>query len=105
MLELALLELEEKVKALAEELATIRKYVVRLEEDNRSLQSIVHKKNTAVSGEANLKALFDAGFHICPSHFGAARDEDCIFCTSFLNKEQLKDSPIEPLPTAEDDHK
>ncbi len=88
MLELALLELEEKVKALAEELATIRKYVVRLEEDNRSLQSIVHKKNTSVSGEANLLAIFNAGFHICPSHFGESREDECIFCSSFLNKEK-----------------
>ncbi|MDO4541865.1 MAG: initiation control protein YabA [Bacillota bacterium] len=94
MLELALLELEDKVKALAEELATIRKYVVRLEEDNRALQSIVHKKNTAVSGEANLRALFDAGFHICPSHFGESREDECIFCSSFLSNAEAGEGSL-----------
>ncbi len=104
MLELALLELEEKVKSMADELATIRKYVVRLEEDNRSLQAIVHKKNTAISGKANLQALFDAGFHVCPSHYGEQREEDCLFCVSFMEKQQLEeDAPTTMIDEGEDD--
>lgn len=89
MLAEALRELEEKVKTMAEELETIRRYVEQLEADNASMEAIIRSKNMQTSGKANLWALFDAGFHICSAHFGETRDGDCLFCASLLDKEAL----------------
>lgn len=77
---------------MGEEIAMVRKYVEQLEADNASMQEIIRKKNTAVSGKSNLQALFNAGFHVCPGNFGQVRDDDCLFCTSFMKKEDIKDT-------------
>ncbi len=86
MLSQALLELEEKVRNVAEELATIRHYVELLEAKNIALQEIIKKKNQAFSGEGALRSLFEAGFHICPNQYGEVREGDCLFCSAFLTK-------------------
>ncbi len=88
MLSQALIELEEKAKAMAEELATIRHYVEKLEQQNASMQEIIKKKNQALSGEGALTALYTAGFHICPPQYGEPRDGDCIFCEAFMAKKE-----------------
>lgn len=90
MLAAALNELEEKLRSMAEELATIRQYVERMEQDNASMEAIIRNKNLGLSGKANLLALFDAGFHICSAHFGEKRDGDCLFCASLLDKDALQ---------------
>lgn len=89
MLTQALLELEAKLKALEEELAGIRRYVEILEQENITMQSVIKKKNMTVSGHDNLMNLFEAGFHVCPLHFGEIRDGDCLFCMTFLDRDEL----------------
>ena len=90
MLAEAIGELEEKIRIMAEELETIRRYVERLEQDNASMEAIIRGKNLRTSGKASLLALFDAGFHVCSAHFGDTRDGDCLFCASLLDKEPLR---------------
>lgn len=90
MLAEAIGELEEKIKTLTEELATIRHYVEKMEQDNAAMESIIRNKNLRASGKANLIALFDAGFHVCSDHFGSIRDGDCLFCASLLDKDALQ---------------
>lgn len=89
MLAEAISELEAKLKAMEDELATIRHYVERMEQDNASMQTIIRNKNMQISGKANLLALFDAGFHVCSAHFGEMRDGECLFCASLLDKDAL----------------
>lgn len=88
MLSQALFELEEKARAMAEELATIRHYVEQLEQQNSSMREIIKKKNQSLSGEGALLALYTAGFHICPPQYGEPREGDCLFCQSFMEKKE-----------------
>jgi len=38
-------------------------------------------------GYERLGQLYNEGFHVCPSNFGDSRQEECLFCLAFMQKE------------------
>ncbi len=52
-------------------------------------QQRVLPRNMKLEGESyeTLGGLYKEGYHICSMAFGQPREEDCLFCIAFLEKE------------------
>ncbi|WP_049750064.1 initiation control protein YabA [Syntrophomonas wolfei] len=40
-----------------------------------------------VESYENLGKVYKEGYHICPAAFGQSRNEECLFCLAFMEKE------------------
>lgn len=83
----ALHEMEEKVGEILAEIRTLRRHVHQLEQQNEFLRAKLYAEKAQGEGFENLTRLYEEGYHVCPMHFARARTEDCLFCISFLHKE------------------
>jgi regulator of replication initiation timing len=83
----ALREMEEKIQKFLEEVQTLQRHVHHLEEQNEFLRAQLYAERGQGTGFKNLTRLYEEGYHVCPAHFARSRMGDCLFCVSFLNKE------------------
>ena len=77
----------ERLTALLEDGRQLGRRIDELESQNAILQERLLKAGIKGEGLEALKSLYNEGFHICHAHFAEARDEECLFCLSFLHRE------------------
>ncbi len=88
------LEWEEKFAVLMSELNSLRKKVSEMEKQNALLQARFNSETVKSGSMEALTELYNEGFHICHAHFAQARDEECLFCLSFLLSEGIRTDKV-----------
>jgi regulator of replication initiation timing len=112
------MEFEQELESMQKQFRELIGFVAQMTEENHSLQlenhhlrkrleemdkqtdeevqtiTRQHRKKTnkidVGEGVDNLARLYNEGLHVCNVHYGGIRKgEDCLFCLSFLNKQNV----------------
>jgi regulator of replication initiation timing len=90
-------ELKTIIRDLIIEVGELKERITRLEKDvidpvleQESLpegEGDIFDLDLQAESYENLGRIYAGGYHVCPVAFGRHRNEECLFCLSFMEKE------------------
>jgi len=85
-------ELKVLIRELILELGDLKERVTRLEKDPSPPPRQLRRQDAEMiklQGESyeQLGRIYNEGYHVCPVAYGEPRQDGCIFCIAFMNKE------------------
>jgi regulator of replication initiation timing len=85
-------ELKVLIRELILELGDLKERVTRLEKEKCSPPPLPCRQDSEMiklQGESyeQLGRIYNEGYHVCPVAYGEPRQDGCIFCIAFMNKE------------------
>lgn len=83
--------IQEEMTALLGRLGELQQKVDSLENQNLKLLERITEENAMNDGDENLMSLYNEGYHICPQDFGKKREDPCLLCMAFIEKQKNND--------------
>ena len=85
-------ELTVLIRELILELGDLKERVTRLEKEKTPPPPQVRRHDSEMiklqgEGYEQLGRIYNEGYHVCPVAYGEPRQDGCIFCIAFMNKE------------------
>ncbi len=80
-----------RLNDLLEEGDQLHERAADLEKQNALLEERLVNGEYQTGGFEALTKIYDDGYHICPANFGRRREEECLFCLTFLLHKGKKD--------------
>jgi len=85
-------ELKVLIRELILELGDLKERVTRLENEAVTEPPQLRRQDSEMiklqgEGYEQLGRIYNEGYHVCPVAYGEPRQDGCIFCMAFMNKE------------------
>ena len=85
-------ELKVIIRELILELGDLKERVTRLEQETAPSPPRLRRQESEMiklqgEGYDQLGRIYNEGYHVCPVAYGEPRQDGCIFCIAFMNKE------------------
>lgn len=85
-------ELKVLIRELILELGDLKERVTRLEKEAVAEPPQLRRQDSEMirlqgEGYEQLGRIYNEGYHVCPVAYGEPRQDGCIFCIAFMNKE------------------
>jgi regulator of replication initiation timing len=83
-------ELKTIIREMILEIGDLKEKVARLEQTishEEAAQPVQYSLKFQAESYENIGKIYKQGYHVCPIAFGEPRNEECLFCIAFIEKE------------------